>query len=106
MLKYSKKDSQPYDDCQPLRSCITTSGGESNTHPSGKGSFIQQELAQLQGFPPHHLFAPGNMTDVKRQIGNAVPACVAEAIYKEIIKSLRGSDRKAAAWKQDVIHLD
>lgn len=51
-----------------------------------------QELALLGGFPPEHRFAEAGITDLRRQIGNAVPSMVAKQIFDEVTKSLRKED--------------
>ncbi|KAK3708012.1 hypothetical protein LTR37_011705 [Vermiconidia calcicola] len=99
------RDGKAYNDRGPLKQCITTSGGESNLHPKGKRTFNLQELACLAGFPPTHRFF-GSEGSIKRQIGNAVPACVAKAIFEQIIKTMRQTDKEIAAWKPECIELD
>ena len=59
---------------------MTTSGGQ-NYHPDGKRDFTLREYATLQGFPPNHVFAGYG---IKRQIGNAVPPCVAKVLFESI----------------------
>lgn len=44
---------------------------------------VNQELAVLQGFPGDYKFA-GNKQSVKRQIGNAVPSQIIEALFKSL----------------------
>ena len=105
MRASTPKDSAPYDDNQPLQKCITTDGGQSNTHPSGKRTFNLQELACLAGFSTSHRFS-GCMTSIRKQIGNAVPACFAKTLFKEIIGCLEETDRMDAEWKPEVIALD
>lgn len=91
-----ERDAAPYDPNTQLRSCITTSGGQGNTHWSGRRSFTERELACLQGFPLSHVFL-GGRTAVKKQIGNAVPPVVAELMYRTIIETLRATDAADAA---------
>ena len=105
MLAFTKKSEQPYNDNQPLRQCITGSGGEGNLHPSGKRSFNLQELACLAGFPATYRFF-GNMTSIKKQIGNAVPACFAKVLFEEIVATLKKSDQEDAEWKPEIIDID
>jgi len=40
------------------------------------------------------------------KIGNAVPSCVAKAIFQEVVKALKKSDAKSAAWKPEVVEVD
>lgn len=59
----------------------------SHIHPSRTPprTISIREAARLQSFPDHHFFA-GNMGDRFRQIGNAVPPLLAEAIAKKLKK--------------------
>ena len=93
----TKAGGTPYSPHQSLRSCITTNGGESDLHPNGKRSFNLQELALCQGFLPGHRFAPGGLGTIRKQIGNAVPSCMAKAIFDEVVRTLRKSDEATAA---------
>ena len=68
--------------------CITTHGGQ-NYHPSGKRGFTLREYASLQGFPMNHQFSPMN---IKKQIGNAVPPCIAKVLFSWIKKALEKAD--------------
>ncbi|KAF6835883.1 rip defective [Colletotrichum plurivorum] len=58
-----------------LRRCVTCSGGQ-NMHWSNTRAYTVREFASLQGFPVWHKFAPASKAVLKRQIGNAFPACV------------------------------
>ena len=80
----------PYDAHGPART-ITCNGGESNYHPSGLRRFTPREVACLQTFPLSFEFGNRN---VRKQIGNAVPPKLAEAIYREIYRSLRQTDEQ------------
>ena len=53
-------------------------------HPSQLRSISLREGAELQTFPTDLVFA-GNKVDIARQIGNAVPVRLAEAIGKSLI---------------------
>jgi DNA (cytosine-5)-methyltransferase 1 len=68
--------------------CITTHGGQ-NYHPSGKRGFTNREYACLQGFPMNHQFSQVN---VKKQIGNAVPPCIAKVLFSWIKMALEKAD--------------
>lgn len=103
MRDFTRKDVQPYDARKPLQHCIACDG--SNAHPSGKRTFSLFELAALQGFPPTHQFT-GNKTEIRRQIGNAVPSMFAKALFQRITQSLEESDARIAAWKPVEITLD
>ncbi|GES62953.1 C-5 cytosine methyltransferase DmtA [Aspergillus terreus] len=81
----------PYDPNRQAR-CITTGGGDGNYHPSGLRGYTNRELACLQTFPLDYRFGA---REVRKQIGNAVPPALAEALYREIIRSLWETDREA-----------
>lgn len=51
-------------------------------HPNGKRRMTCRELATIQSFPLDYRFV-GNTSSVYRQIGNAVPPLLAEAIAKQ-----------------------
>ena len=53
-------------------------------HPSNKRRMTCRELAIVQGFPKDFEFV-GSMTSVYKQIGNAVPPPLGEAVAKQII---------------------
>ena len=80
----------------PLPHCITTSGTE-DIHPSGERTYTPLELALFQGFLPHHTFV-GGFGDIKKQIGNAVPAVFAKLLSEQLVSSLRESDRRIKKW--------
>ncbi|KAG7008526.1 hypothetical protein G7Y79_00005g016670 [Physcia stellaris] len=71
-----------------LARCITTQGG-GLIHPSGQRDLTDREFACLQGFPLEHRFGK---TNVKKQIGNAVPPVVARVILGEVVEGLRRAD--------------
>ncbi|KAJ5919083.1 hypothetical protein N7466_010026 [Penicillium verhagenii] len=73
---------------QPAKT-ITCSGGEANYHPSGKRAYTPREVACLQTFPLEFQLCGRS---IRRQIGNAVPPRLAEAIFREIHKSLQRTD--------------
>ncbi|KAE8164206.1 S-adenosyl-L-methionine-dependent methyltransferase [Aspergillus tamarii] len=77
----------PYDPYQAART-ITCDGGD-NYHPSGRRNFTHREYACLQTFPVNFRFGPH---EVLKQIGNAVPPSLADAMYKEIIRTLQETD--------------
>lgn len=85
----------------------TTCGGITEPHMNGKRAFNLFEHSLLCSFPPYHRFA-GNNEDVKRQHGNAVPACFAKTQFDHVAKSMREFDRKLAFWKHedDIIMID
>ena len=60
----------------------------SHIHPGKKHprTISIREAARLQSFPDHHFFS-GNIGDRFRQIGNAVPPLLAEAIARKLRKT-------------------
>jgi DNA (cytosine-5)-methyltransferase 1 len=93
-----------YKDDVPLRRLITCDGGNGNLHPTGKRTFELCELAALQAFLPSHQFA-GGKTAILKQIGNAVPSCFAKILFEHVTASLKETDRKIVAWKEEIIDL-
>lgn len=77
--------------------CPTITGGfDSFTrgrygHPLHDRPLTPREAARLQGFPDNFVFY-GTRHDVRHQIGNAVPPPLAEAVGKEIMRSLLVAD--------------
>lgn len=77
--------------------CPTITGGfDSFTrgrygHPLQDRPLTPREAARLQGFPDEFVFC-GTRADVRSQIGNAVPPPLAEAVGREIVRSLRIAD--------------
>ena len=61
-------------------------------HPTQKRTLSTREAARIQSFPDKFVFE-GPMTKVFRQIGNAVPPLLAQAVAKPIVAELR---KKAA----------
>ena len=97
------KDSRPciepaYDGDIPLPNTICC--GQSNRghpsarmiHPSGDRTFTSRELACLSGFPLEHEFGSSGKTELRKQIGNAVPPVVAKPFLEQMLKSLRRAD--------------
>jgi DNA (cytosine-5)-methyltransferase 1 len=76
--------------------CRTITGGfDSFTrgrygHPIENRPITAREAARLQGFPDWFVFI-GNRTEVRRQIGNAVPVPMAAAIAGALRDALMGS---------------
>ena len=66
-----------------------TTSGAGMVHPSGTRSFTHREYAGLQGFGLEHKFSD---IAVRKQIGNAVPPCVAKILFESIKKALRKAD--------------
>lgn len=57
-------------------------------HYSQNRALSPRELARIQTFPDTFIFK-GNSISIQQQIGNAVPPKLAEAIAKEVKKSLK-----------------
>lgn len=70
-------------------------------HPSGMRPFTPRELACLQTFPATHDFA-GSVFQKKKQIGNAVPPVLAEALLREVRKTMEKADRERSKKPVDV----
>ena len=81
---------EPYD-ARCLANTITCGGGE-NYHPSGLRPFTMRELACLQTFPTSYEFPDFGLTELREQIGNAVPPLMMKAILESIKQSLLQSD--------------
>ncbi|MEW4531061.1 DNA cytosine methyltransferase [Maioricimonas sp. JC845] len=67
--------------------CISFSNGRFG-HPSYDRGLTVREAATLQGFPEDFVFH-GSLWSCARQVGNAVPPPVAEAIGRELVKAAR-----------------
>ncbi|PGH11794.1 hypothetical protein AJ79_04695 [Helicocarpus griseus UAMH5409] len=81
---------------------ITCNSGEGNYHPSGERAYTYRELACLQTFPLDHKFSK---TNVRKQIGNAVPPMLGKVMFTEIRKALERADG-VAVDEMDVVELD
>lgn len=57
-------------------------------HPSENRAISIAEGARIQGFPDHYRFV-GSLTQITRQIGNAVPVHLAEAIAGHLLGQIR-----------------
>ena len=94
--RWSRDWRSPYDGRQ-LAKTLTCSGGEGNYHPTGLRAFTAREVACLQTFPMDFQFSN---TNVRKQIGNAVPPALAKAMYEQIIASLRETDARELELKE------
>ncbi|KAJ5737086.1 uncharacterized protein N7483_002211 [Penicillium malachiteum] len=92
----------PYDGNQPAHT-LTCSGGQANYHPSGKRSFTVREAACLQTFPMDFQLCGRSR---RKQVGNAVPPLFAEAIFREVRRSLRETDEKELTTEGHVMAVD
>jgi DNA (cytosine-5)-methyltransferase 1 len=77
-------------DPERLAGTITTRGGDFY-YPDGTRKLTLREFASLQGFPKSHRFL-GNITSIKRQIGNAFPPTTVRVLYKHIEQWLLNED--------------
>ncbi|RGP62671.1 DNA cytosine-5-methyltransferase [Fusarium longipes] len=77
-------------DAERLAGTITTRGGDIY-YPDGSRKLTLREFASLQGFPKSHRFL-GNITSIKRQIGNAFPPTTVRVLYKHIEQWLLNED--------------
>jgi DNA (cytosine-5)-methyltransferase 1 len=66
---------------------IGTRGNQVIRRPEGTRCLQPDECAILQGFSPHHPWVGGSKRSLYRQVGNAVPPALAEAIGRAIIRS-------------------
>ena len=60
-------------------------------HPSEHRPITHREAARLMGFPDDFRFV-GSKTQIARQIGNAVPPPLSNAIFIPVLKWLRGGE--------------
>ncbi|EKN3570332.1 DNA cytosine methyltransferase [Yersinia enterocolitica] len=72
--------------------CISYSNGRFG-HPEQDRAISVREAACLQTFPLEYRFV-GNLQSKARQIGNAVPPKMAEAVGKEIIKQMKNKAKQ------------
>ncbi|KAL4917664.1 S-adenosyl-L-methionine-dependent methyltransferase [Aspergillus aurantiobrunneus] len=89
----SQNQRAPFDGNQQAHT-ITCGGGDNNYHPSGQRVFTNREFACLQTFPLTFQFGRFGLVEVRRQIGNAVPPILAQAIYGQIVRSLQETDER------------
>ena len=71
-------------------------GGENMLlHPDGAVRyFTVREAARLQTFPDNHVFS-GPWSEAMRQLGNAVPVRLAEAVALSVADTLAGSEKES-----------
>jgi hypothetical protein len=77
---------------KPFTRTILAGGGDYDVHPEGWRRFTTREIAAVQTFPHTHEFL-GSQSHRRRQVGNAVPPMLAEALLREVKKVLEESDR-------------
>jgi DNA (cytosine-5)-methyltransferase 1 len=84
---------------QPARTLMAHLGKDGYSHihyDSNQARTISvREAARLQSFPDGFMFC-GTMNPAFRQIGNAVPPLMARALARQIMATLKNSDRNTA----------
>ncbi|KAM0243557.1 hypothetical protein ACHAPO_000409 [Fusarium lateritium] len=93
----------PYNS-ERLAGTITTRGGDVY-YPDGSRKLTLREFASLQGFPRWHLFL-GNITSIKRQIGNAFPPVTVRVLYKHIEQWLLKEDGMMPCHDRNIIAIE
>ncbi|KAL3600618.1 hypothetical protein FPOAC2_04863 [Fusarium poae] len=93
----------PYNS-ERLAGTITTRGGDVY-YPDGSRKLTLREFASLQGFPRWHLFL-GNITSIKRQIGNAFPPVTVRVLYKHIEQWLLKEDGIMPCHDRSIIAIE
>ena len=74
-------------------------------HPEQHRPITHREAARLQSFPDDFIFR-GSKIEIAKQIGNAVPPKLAEAIAKQVARSLDGkTDAREARETQEVYRI-
>ncbi|RBR09193.1 uncharacterized protein FIESC28_10005 [Fusarium coffeatum] len=102
-VQYYNPERAPYDP-ERLAGTITTRGGDLY-YPDGSRKLTLRELASMQGFPKSHRFL-GNMTSIKRQIGNAFPPTAVRVLYKHIETWLLKEDGMISDDSSDTIVIE
>lgn len=72
--------------------CSPTQKQTDRIHPDETRPFTVREYARIQSFPDAWAFA-GSIVSQYRQIGNAVPVKLAQAVGEEVVKSLEGKTK-------------
>ena len=79
---------------KPAPTIIAGGGGGTHLyHYSEQRAITNRERARLQGFPDKFKFS-GNITSVRRQIGNAVPPGGIRPIASEILRAIEANESK------------
>jgi hypothetical protein len=100
----AKEPREPYSSQTFLKGCITV-GGANTYHYNGLRKYTPRELALFQSFPYDYKFF-GNKTQATKQIGNAFPPIMAEALYRTIAKTLEAFDEGLIEAEDDLSDLD
>lgn len=86
-FKYERVDGKGY--FKVLMTTMTTQG--SSLHPTQRRLLTVRECARAQGFPDWvHFHTDSNMRSAYKQIGNAVPVPLSQAIGKSLIAARIG----------------
>lgn len=101
-----QRNGRPFNPNIQKRGLITGSGGIHALHPCGMRDYNLHEFSCFQAFPLYWKFAGDSIGDIRLMIGNAVPPVGAKAYLENIVRSLQKSDRKTAAWKEEIIEID
>lgn len=80
-----------YDPHTAKSACITRNGG-TKLHPSVKRPFTPREMASLQGFRESYEFTCSGITQIKTQIGNAIPPNVWAHYIRACVDTLEQLD--------------
>ncbi|KAH9875084.1 hypothetical protein J1614_004572 [Plenodomus biglobosus] len=102
--KPARHPREPTDPHDFLRGCITTGGSESY-HYSGLRKWTVRELSLFQSFPYGYKFT-GTKTEATKQVGNAFPPVMAEAMYRIIVKTLEAFDQGLIGAEEDISDLE
>ncbi|MEM2131250.1 MAG: DNA cytosine methyltransferase [Candidatus Woesearchaeota archaeon] len=68
-----------------ITTCIGHISSQNKVHPSQNRALTLRESARLQTFPDEYFFA-GKITNIKKQIGNAVPPKLSEVFAEHLLK--------------------
>ncbi len=69
-----------------VTTCFTSISSQNNVHPKDTRSISIREALRLQTFPDYFEFS-GSVTDIRKQIGNAVPPLLAKRIILSWFKN-------------------
>lgn len=93
-----------YDPHQFLKGCITTSGGD-NYHYEGQRKYTVREMSLFQSFPYHYQFS-GTYGQAMKQVGNAFPPVIAEAVYRSVVMTLEAFDNGLIGSEDNLSDLE